>query len=588
MSMLRRKPRNFTVRVTTMDAELEFGMDWKAHGLQLFELVCRTIGLRETWYFGLQYVDSKGYTAWLKLEKKVQEQNIPKVSPVPFVFQAKFYPEEVSEELIQEITQHLFFLQVKQQILNQEIYCSPEASVLLASYAVQAKYGDYDKDIHHQGFLQDEELLPQRVIEQFNMSLEMWEERITAWYENHRSLMRDEAEMEYLKIAQDLEMYGVNYFDIKNEKGTDLLLGVDAMGLNVYEKDNKLSPKISFPWSEIRHVSFRDKKFTLKPIDKKSPDFCFISPKQKMNKLILDLCVGNHQLFMQRRRTDSMQIQQMKAQAKEEKAKRQIERDKLLRERQLREKAEKEKEELKEQLLHFQDQSRLAQDALVRSEEAAELLAEKAQIAEEEALLLAQKAAQTEQEIQRIQVQAIKSEEEKRLLESKAREADTLAASYAAESEKKSKEAEELKKQLLHARQAEKLAKDKLIQLSANPYGDYQISPFVNHALSPLSMDQDISGAGEVSVDLKIDSDVEKLSQEIERERVEYLERSKHLQIQLTELKTEIEVLKVEEKQTELDRIHMDISNKGETKYSTLSKITSGTTKARVTFFEDL
>lgn len=27
-------------------------------------------------------------------------------------------------------------------------------------------------------------------------------------------LLRDEAEMEYLKIAQDLEMYGVSYFAI--------------------------------------------------------------------------------------------------------------------------------------------------------------------------------------------------------------------------------------------------------------------------------------------------------------------------------------------------------------------------------------
>lgn len=45
--------------------------------------------------------------------------------------------------------------------------------------------------------------------------------------------------MEYLKIAQDLEMYGVNYFDIKNKRGTDLLLGVDALGLNVYEKDDR-------------------------------------------------------------------------------------------------------------------------------------------------------------------------------------------------------------------------------------------------------------------------------------------------------------------------------------------------------------
>lgn len=40
----------------------------------------------------------------------------------------------------------------------------------------------------------------------------------------------------------------------------------------------------------------------------------------------------------------------------------------------------------------------------LRSEETADLLAEKAQIAEEEAKLLAQKAAEAEQEIQRIKV----------------------------------------------------------------------------------------------------------------------------------------------------------------------------------------
>lgn len=45
--------------------------------------------------------------------------------------------------------------------------------------------------------------------------------------------------MEYLKIAQDLEMYGVNYFNIKNKKGTELWLGVDALGLNIYEQNDK-------------------------------------------------------------------------------------------------------------------------------------------------------------------------------------------------------------------------------------------------------------------------------------------------------------------------------------------------------------
>ena len=60
--------------------------------------------------------------------------------------------------------------------------------------------------------LASEDLLPQRVIDQYQMTPEMWEDRIKIWYADHRGMSRDEAEMEYLKIAQDLDMYGVNYF----------------------------------------------------------------------------------------------------------------------------------------------------------------------------------------------------------------------------------------------------------------------------------------------------------------------------------------------------------------------------------------
>ena len=56
----------------------------------------------------------------------------------------------------------MFFLQVKEGILNEEVYCPPETSVLLASYAVQAKYGDYNSDTHKTGFLSSDRILPQR------------------------------------------------------------------------------------------------------------------------------------------------------------------------------------------------------------------------------------------------------------------------------------------------------------------------------------------------------------------------------------------------------------------------------------------
>jgi len=131
--------------------------------------------------------------------------------------------------------------------------------------------------------------------------------------------------MEYLKIAQDLEMYGVSYFEIKNKKSTDLWLGVDALGLNIYERNDRLSPKIGFPWSEIRNISFNEKKFVIKPVDKKAPvsvdkpkpkfwyifcskDFVFFAPRLRINKRILALCVGNHELFLRRRKPEPHEV----------------------------------------------------------------------------------------------------------------------------------------------------------------------------------------------------------------------------------------------------------------------------------------
>ena len=38
----------------------------------------------------------------------------------------------------------------------------------------------------------------------------------------------------------------------------------------------------------------------------------------------MQLCVGNHDLFMKRRKVDTMEVQQMKAQAKEERARKRV------------------------------------------------------------------------------------------------------------------------------------------------------------------------------------------------------------------------------------------------------------------------
>uniref|UniRef100_A0AAG5D2R5 Moesin/ezrin/radixin homolog 1 n=1 Tax=Anopheles atroparvus TaxID=41427 RepID=A0AAG5D2R5_ANOAO len=584
MVPFRRKKSNkqFPVKVCTFDSELEFHLEHRATGRFLFDLICRTIGLRETWYFGLQYEDSKGNLSWLKMDKKVLDQNVNITNgSCMFIFLAKFFPENVAEELVQEVTQHLFFLQIKQAILSMDVYCPPEASVLLASYAVQAKYGDYDEAVCKPGMLISENLLPQRVIDQYQMTPQMWEERIKTWYADHRGMSRDEAEMEYLKIAQDLDMFGVNYFPITNKKNTEVWLGVTALGLNIYNKENKLLPVTTFQWNEILHISFDDRKFVVKTNDSKNPKpVIFYSQKLRINKLILDLCVGNHDLYMKRRKPDTMEIQQMKAQAKEEKQRRQVERNKLTREKQLRETAEREKAAMEQRLMQLQEEMRAANEALRRSEEAAELLAEKNRLAEEEAMLLSHKAQEVEQEISRMRMTARKTEEEKMYLERKTQEAELLTVRMMEESRKRALEADKLKNELIHARVAEKEAKEKLLNFLSRTSDE---SILITPSSSPESPIHEMN-----SYDLLADGDMEQLSLEIEKERVEYLAKSKQVQNQLKELRSEIEQLKIGENQCPLDDINAEQLRLGETKYSTLKKVKSGSTKARVAFFEEL
>ena len=94
---------------------------------------------------------------------KLIDQDLPKESCIILRFRIMFYPEDVGCELVQEVTSHIFFLEVKEKILSQDLYCPPETAMMMAAYAVQAQHGDYDETIHTPGCISIESLLPQRV-----------------------------------------------------------------------------------------------------------------------------------------------------------------------------------------------------------------------------------------------------------------------------------------------------------------------------------------------------------------------------------------------------------------------------------------
>lgn len=564
------------VRVTTMDAELEFAIQQTTTGKQLFDQVVKTIGLREVWFFGLQYTDSKGDLTWIKLYKKVMSQDVKKENPLQFKFRAKFYPEDVAEELIQDITLRLFYLQVKNAILSDEIYCPPETSVLLASYAVQARHGDYVKATHNSGFLSNDRLLPQRVMDQHKMSRDEWEQSITTWWNEHKAMLREDAMMEYLRIAQDLEMYGVNYFEIRNKKGTELWLGVDALGLNIYEKDDKLTPKIGFPWSEIRNISFNDRKFIIKPIDKKAPDFVFFAPRVRINKRILALCMGNHELYMRRRKPDTIDVQQMKAQAREEKMAKQQQREKLQLEIAARERAEKKQQEYEERLRTMQEEMEKRQQDLAEAQDMIRRL--------EEQLKLLQ-AAKEELEIRQNELQAMmeRLEESKNLeaaerakLEDEIRTKQEEVTRIQQEVDQKDEETRRLQEEVEEARRKQEEVKLALLAATTTPQ---------HHHVQENEHDEDDELVnGDVSRDLATDdSIIDPIA-----ERRTLAERSERLHDQLKALKQDLAQSRDESKETAMDKIHRENVRQGRDKYKTLREIRKGNTKRRVDQFENM
>ncbi|KAK0429461.1 hypothetical protein QR680_011391 [Steinernema hermaphroditum] len=553
------------VRVTAMDAELEFAIQSTTTGKQLYDQVVKTIGLREVWYFGLLYTDSKGYPTWLKLNKKVTSQDVKKEPTLQFKFRAKFYPEDVAEEIIQEITLRLFYLQVKEAILSEEVYCPAETSVLLASYAMQSKYGDFAPDTHKAGCLASDRLLPQRVSGQYKLSTEEWEKRIMVWWADHKAMTRETAMLEYLKLAQDLEMYGVNYFDIKNKKGTELHLGVDALGLNIYEKTDKLSPKVGFPWSEIRNISFNDKKFVIKPIDKKASDFVFYAPRLRINKRILALCMGNHELYMRRRKPDTIEVQQMKQQAEEERQQKRLEQERLSKEMSAREAAEQKQKEYEERMRRMQEDMERAQQELLAAQDTIRRLEQQLADLQMAKQALESKESELLELTRQLQSEKVMSEEERERLVVAISEREQAVAEMRSQVDAKTEETYRLQQEVEMARQRQQAE---------------------NHARGGVREHEGPDDLTNAHLELTVDEEVNVPQTELER--VTATEKNVNIRQKLEMLTKELDMVKDQQQVTDYDVLHMENKRAGRDKYKTLRQIRGGNTKRRIDQYENM
>ncbi|XP_055292687.1 band 4.1-like protein 4A isoform X2 [Moschus berezovskii] len=241
------------------------GIKKSTKGSVVLEHVFRHINLVEVDYFGLRYCDRNHQTYWLDPAKTLSEHKelINTGPPYTLYFGIKFYAEDPCK-LKEEITRYQFFLQVKQDVLQGRLPCPINTAAQLGAYAIQAELGDYDPYKHTAGYVSEYRFVPDQKEE-----LEEAIERI------HKTLMGQapsEAELNYLRTAKSLEMYGVDLHPVYGENKSEYFLGLTPIGVVVYKNKKQVG---KYFWPRITKVHFKDTQFELRVLGKDCSETSF-------------------------------------------------------------------------------------------------------------------------------------------------------------------------------------------------------------------------------------------------------------------------------------------------------------------------
>uniref|UniRef100_A0A8C8ZWW0 Tyrosine-protein phosphatase non-receptor type 13 n=1 Tax=Prolemur simus TaxID=1328070 RepID=A0A8C8ZWW0_PROSS len=295
---------------------LELTCDTKTICKDVFDMVVAHIGLVEHHLFALATLRDNEYffvDPDLKLTKVAPEgwKEEPKKKSKATVnftlfFRIKFFMDDVS--LIQHtLTCHQYYLQLRKDILEERTHCDDETSLLLASLALQAEYGDYQPEVHGVSYFRLEHYLPARVMEKLDLSY--IKEELPKLHNTYVGASEKETELEFLKVCQRLTEYGVHFHRVHPEKKsqTGILLGICSKGVLVFEVHNGVRTLVlRFPWRETKKISFSKKKITLQNTSD-GIKHAFQTENSKVCQYLLHLCSSQHKFQLQMRTRQSNQ-----------------------------------------------------------------------------------------------------------------------------------------------------------------------------------------------------------------------------------------------------------------------------------------
>ncbi|XP_061428327.1 band 4.1-like protein 4A isoform X2 [Lethenteron reissneri] len=267
----------------------QHGVKRSSRGSALLGHVFAHLDLVESDYFGLRYCDSGHQTHWLEPDRSLGDHRDLMETGPPFTlyFGVKFYARDPCQ-LKEEITRYQLFLQVKQDVLQGRLPVTHEEAALLASFALQAELGDYDAAKAAPGYVSAFRFVPGQTAEV--------EERAEALHGTLTGLVPAEAELQFLRRARALDMYGVDLHHVTGEHQREYMLGLSPTGISVYLGKAQVA---HYFWPRITRVNFKGTQFELRVRGKDDSEtsYFFESATKTACKHLWKCCVEFHTFF---------------------------------------------------------------------------------------------------------------------------------------------------------------------------------------------------------------------------------------------------------------------------------------------------